>query len=207
MTRIKICGLRRKADMEMANLLKPDFIGFVFAPSRRKVSAEEAAALREILNPGITAVGVFVNEDPVRIKRLLLQNVIDVAQLHGSETEETVRQIRAETGKPVIKAVSVNTAADLLPWKNSSADWLLLDHGNGGSGQRFDWRILKDFNRPYFLAGGLGPENISAALSMVHPPGVDVSSGVEENGFKDFNKTAAFIQAVRTFDQEDSYDR
>ena len=129
----------------------------------------------------------------------------DMAQLHGNETEETVRRIREKTGRPVIKAVSVRTAADLQIWKNSSADFLLLDHGGGGSGEAFDWSILKDFDRPYFLAGGLNPDNIAAALIKVRPPGVDVSSGVETDGYKDRRKIAAFIKAVRKFDEEDSY--
>jgi phosphoribosylanthranilate isomerase len=205
MTRIKICGLKREADIEAVNLLKPDYIGFVFARSFRQISAEKAAALKKKLSPDIKAVGVFVNGDPACIEQLLLEGIIDMAQLHGNETEETVRRIREKTGKPVIKAVSVRTAADLKIWKNSSADFLLLDHGNGGSGEAFDWSILKDFDRPYFLAGGLNPDNIAAALIKVRPPGVDVSSGVETDGYKDRRKIAAFIKAVRKFDEEDSY--
>jgi len=207
MTKIKICGLRRKTDIEMANLLKPDSIGFVFAPSKRMVTAEEAAALKALLIPGITAVGVFVNADPLYIEELLRNNIIDAAQLHGNEAEKTVKKIRQETGRPVIKAVSVNTVSDLEAWKDSCADYLLFDHGNGGSGQLFDWNILKNVNRPFFLAGGLNPDNISEALSKVHPPGVDVSSGVETDGYKDMRKAAAFINAVRNFDREETYGR
>jgi len=207
MTKIKICGLRRKEDVEMINCLKPDFVGFVLAESRRRVTPEEAAALRKVLRADIPAVGVFRNEDPRRIEELLLEGIIDIAQLHGRETEETVRQIRQLTGKPVIKAVSVSTAADPGSWNSSAADCLLLDHGSGGSGQPFDWQLVQNIRKPFFLAGGLTPANVTAALAAVRPAGVDVSSGVETDGYKDRQKITAFIRAVRQYDQEAIYGR
>lgn len=189
-TRVKLCGLRRLEDVEMANALKPDYVGFVFAPrSHRYVTFEQAARLRSALAPGIEAVGVFVNESEENVQRALNEGIIDLAQYHGAE--ENVPSKRS------IKAFTVRSAADVQAANNSAAEHVLLDAG-AGSGITFDWSLLREaIKRPYFLAGGLDAHNVTEAISQLHPFAVDVSSGIETDGFKDFKKAAAFMAAVR----------
>ena len=199
--KLKICGLRREIDITYANQIKPDYIGFVFADSKRKVSEQEAVVLKSKLSKDILAVGVFVNENPKKIVDLLMNRTIDIAQLHGSENEEEIRFIKEATGKKVIKAIKVRTPEDIIKWQDSCADYLLLDNGEG-TGESFNWNILSKLNKtlqmkPFFLAGGLRVENIKEALRAVRPfvPfGIDVSSGVETNGCKDFEKMSQLIK-------------
>ena len=203
MTRIKLCGLKRPCDIEWANALMPDYIGLVFAKkSRRCVSPERAKALRESLDSGIRAVGVFVNEAPEAVAALLNEGIIDIAQLHGGEDEGYIRSLRRLTDKPLIQAFRVDNSADLDRAKASPADMILLDHGAGGTGSAFDWAVLAGFDRPSFLAGGLSPENVARAIEIVHPFAVDVSSGIETEGAKDIVKMTAFVNAVRKINQE-----
>ena len=198
MTKIKLCGLSRPCDIEWANALMPDYIGFVFAQkSKRNVSPERAKALREGLDSNIRAVGVFVNEAPEAVADLLNTGVIDMAQLHGGEDEEYIKALRGLTDKPLIKAFRVDGPADLEKARRSSADYVLLDNGAGGTGTAFDWALLKGFDRPYFLAGGLGPGNVRQAIMALDPFAVDVSSGIETNGAKDYMKMTAFVNATR----------
>ena len=202
MTKIKLCGLSRPCDIETANALRPEYIGFVFAPaSRRYVSPEEAAALKQALIPGIRAVGVFVNEQFETAARLLAEGIIDIAQLHGSEDEKYISRLRAVSGKPVIRAFRVKGEADLRAAEASAADMILLDAG-AGDGKTFDWSLLSSVSRPYFLAGGLTPENAAEAVKRFHPFAVDVSSGIETDGFKDSEKMRAVLRAVREGDSE-----
>lgn len=197
MTKIKLCGLTRPEDITAANALEPDFVGFVFAPkSRRCVTAEQAKALRNRLSPAIQAVGVFVDEEPERVAALLEDGIIDLAQLHGREDENYLERLRALTEKPIIQAFPIKTPEDLERSQSSSADYILLDSG-AGTGTTFDWGLLENLRRPYFLAGGLGPDNVAQAVRTLHPWGVDVSSGIETGGVKDFHKMAAFAAAVR----------
>lgn len=208
MTKIKLCGLRRAEDIEAALLLKPDYIGFVFyKKSKRFISPEEARILKSLLDTGagalrtgdadcIKAVGVFVNEDPKAVANLLEKGMIDLAQLHGDEDEEYIKNLRKYTDRPVIKAFKIKTREDLLKAEISSADMILLDAGMG-DGVSFDWEMLKNFNRPYFLAGGMTPENVTAAIEKLHPYGVDVSSGIETDGVKDVVKMKAFMLNAR----------
>jgi phosphoribosylanthranilate isomerase len=198
MTKIKLCGLTRPCDIEWANALMPDYIGFVFArKSRRYVSPMLARELRGKLDPAIQAVGVFVNEAPEAVAALLNDGVIDLAQLHGSEGEDYIHTLRALTDRPLIQAFRVDGLADLDRAYRSSADHVLLDNGAGGTGMAFDWALLKDFGRPCFLAGGLAPGNVARAIKAVRPFAVDVSSGIETDGTKDNMKMAAFVNAVR----------
>lgn len=200
MTRIKLCGLRRVCDVETANELKPEYAGFVFAPgSKRYVSPAQARELRERLHPGIQAVGVFVDENPQAIAELLGDGTIDIAQLHGKEGEGSIRKLRALTGKPIIKAFRAGIPGWLGEAARSSADFILLDSG-AGTGRVFDWSLLQGMERPYFLAGGLAPENVSEAIRVLHPYAVDVSSGIETDGYKDDTKMAAFVAAARKED-------
>ncbi len=200
--KIKICGLRREVDVEYANQCKPDYIGFVFAKSKRSVSPEEAFVLKSKLSKDIQAVGVFVNETPNNIIDLLEKGIIDIAQLHGSESEDDICQIKETTGKLVIKAIKVRDTMDIIRWQDSKADYLLLDNGEG-TGESFDWGILKKINpffqmKPFFLAGGLCAENVKEACNAVLPfvpMCIDVSSGVEVEGYKDLEKMKQLIKA------------
>ncbi len=197
MTRIKICGLRRQEDIGAVNGFGPDYIGFVFFPgSRRYVKPEEARTLRKGLAPDIESVGVFVDEEPERVAELLEEGIIDIAQLHGHEDETYLARLRKLTGKPLIKAFRIRSAENALQAQDSSADAILLDAG-AGDGKTFDWRWLETVTRPYFLAGGLNPENVGKAVRTLKPYAVDVSSGVETDGFKDIMKMRAFVSAVK----------
>ena len=185
MTKIKCCGLSRLCDIEAAN---------------RYVSADKARALKQALSPEIKAVGVFVNETPEQIAALTDKGIIDVVQLHGNEDEAYIEKLRALTDKPIIKAFRIETVADVEKAVQSTADAILLDSG-AGTGKVFNWKLLADIKRPYFLAGGLAPNNIKQALQQLTPDAVDVSSGIETEGDKDKEKMAAFIAAVRKEDQ------
>ena len=198
MTKIKLCGLTRPCDIQTANRLLPDYIGFVFAPkSRRYVTPEQAAELRGLLNPDLTAVGVFVNEPPKTVAELLDRGVIDIAQLHGTEDEEYISSLRALTDKPLIQAFRIDTEQDIAAAENSTSDYVLLDSGNGGTGTVFDWSLIRRLKRPYFLAGGLTADNVGGAVASLHPYAVDVSSGIETGGVKDEDKMTRFVHAVR----------
>ncbi len=195
-TKVKFCGLKRIEDIEAANALKPDFAGFVFwEKSSRNVSAKDAVALGKALLPEIKKVGVFVDEAPEKVAALLTDKVIDIAQLHGSEDEGYIARLRELTGDaPIIKAFVIRSNDDLERAKESSADYLLLDSGKG-TGQTFNWELIKEagFDRPYFLAGGLGVENVAEAVKELNPYAVDVSSGIETEGIKDPDKMSKFI--------------
>lgn len=201
MTKIKLCGLSRPCDIEAANALRPDYIGFVFASkSRRYVTYEKAAELKKWLSPEIQAVGVFVNEHPQNVAKLLQNGIIDMAQLHGDEDEDYITQLRLLTNKPMIRAFRIETAKDIKNAKQSMADYILLDSG-AGTGTVFDWNLVKSIRRPYFLAGGLDLDNVTDAVKALHPFAVDVSTGIETDGAKDKIKMAAFVAAVRKEDR------
>ena len=201
MTKIKLCGLSRACDIEEANRLQPDYIGFVFAKkSRRCVTAEQAGELKKQLRPEIRAVGVFVNEAPEAVAALLNRGVIDLAQLHGSEDAEYIRRLRDLTESPLIQAFRIRSKEELSRAEASAADEILLDAG-AGTGTVFDWSLLRNMERRYFLAGGLNPENVREAIRDLHPYGVDVSSGIETDALKDRTKMAAFVSAVREEDR------
>lgn len=197
MTKIKLCGLSRACDIEAANELMPDYIGFVFAPrSKRYVTSETATELKRLLVPDIKAVGVFVNENPETVADLLNSGVIDIAQLHGDEDGDYIKRLRQLTDKPIIRAFRIETVRDIEATEQNTADYILLDSG-AGTGTVFDWNLIKNIKRPYFLAGGLSIDNAENAVKMLHPYAVDVSSGIETNGYKDKTKMAAFVAAVR----------
>lgn len=197
MTKIKLCGLSRPCDIEVANELKPEYVGFVFAQkSKRYIQPETAVELKQLLSPEILAVGVFVNENAEKVAELLNTGVIDIAQLHGNEDEDYIRQLKLLTDKPIIKASRIETAGDIADAEQCSADYILLDSG-AGTGTVFDWNLIQGMNRPYFLAGGLGIANVENAVKHLNPFGVDVSSGIETDGLKDKTKMAAFVAAVR----------
>ena len=197
MTKVKLCGLSRESDIAAVNKLKPDLVGFVFAKkSKRYVSPERAAQLRALLAPGILAAGVFVNEPVESVAGLLDRGVINVAQLHGSEDDAYIASLRALTDKPIFRAFKIKSEDDLPAIESCTADLVLLDSG-AGTGKTFDWSLVQSVRRPYFLAGGLDPENVADAIAALHPYGVDVSSGIETDGVKDEVKMAAFVAAAR----------
>ena len=218
MVKIKICGLRRKEDIEMANKYKPDYIGFVFAESPRKVSYEEAKELSGLLSDGIVPVGVFVNEHMKLIVDLFDDGIIKIAQLHGDEDEKYIRNLKdksiEQTGKeiPVINAIEIKDISNdvidyeynnkLLEWRDSASDYFILDSGKG-SGKTFDWNLIDKssefFKNSIFLAGGLNSENLSSAIEEFNPFAVDLSSSVETDGFKDEDKIKEIITIMENY--------
>jgi len=185
MTRIKLCGLMGLDDITYANAVACDYVGFVFAKSRRQISPELAATMRLALKKEIISVGVFVNEQIATIRALVESGTIGMVQLHGDENEQYLTSLQRELSIPVIKAVSITDQKSLLPYLSSPADYLLLDAGKGGTGTRFDWSLAQACTRPFFLAGGLNSENLQEAIRTTHPFAVDLSSGLEKGGRKD----------------------
>lgn len=204
--KIKVCGLKRHEDIESVNLAKPDFCGFIveFEKSSRCVSRELLQELTRDLDPEIIPVGVFVDADPQLPAQLAGKGVIRMIQLHGHEDEAYIRTLRKLTdGRvPLIKAFSIRTAEDLQRAGESSADHILLDQGSGGSGKTFDWSLAEGFDRPFFLAGGLGPANLKEAIDRLSPWAVDLSSSLETDGVKDRDKILEAVKIVRDSGQE-----
>lgn len=196
--KIKLCGLSRPVDIDYVNQVKPDYCGFIvnFPKSRRNVTPEQVRALTARLSGDIIPVGVFVDESVETVAGLLEDGTIAVAQLHGHEDEAYLAALRKLTAKPIWQAFQIRSAADLERAKSSTANLVLLDSGQG-SGVTLDWSILADFPRPYVLAGGLTAENIPTAVQQVKPYAVDLSSGVETEGYKDYEKMLAAVAAVK----------
>lgn len=202
MTKIKICGLQRKEDISYVNKLKPDYIGFVFLQSRRRyISPKDAASLRTLLNTSIQSVGVFVNEPIENVVSLLQSQTIQIAQLHGQEDVFYAQKLKSICNCPIIKAFIIKTKEDIKRAMDYPADYLLLDNGLG-TGETFDWSLVRQIDRPFFLAGGLNSENVQNAISMTHPYAVDTSSGVETDQHKDYEKIKAFIHSVRSYENK-----
>lgn len=200
--RLKFCGLSRFCDILAANRIRPDYVGFVFAPGRRQITADRARQLKAMLDPAIQTVGVFVNEDPETI--LALTPVLDLIQLHGDEDEDYIRHVKRQTGRPVIKALRLGGEGHgreaVLKAQELPCDYLLLDTFSkgqyGGSGRTFDWSLIPALSKPWFLAGGISLENMSRGMAL-GPWCLDVSSGVETEGLKDEEKMRAFAEAFR----------
>lgn len=202
MSFIKICGLRRQEDIEAVNEGLPDFIGFVFAKSKRQITPKQAYELRRYLDPSIKAVGVFVNESPEKVQAICVSGTIDIVQLHGDEDEVYINKLRDKTKCPIIKAIRVKSREDLLGIENLTCDYMLLDAWDknqyGGSGKSFDWTQIGKLPKPFFLAGGLNADNLVTAAKMLNPYCLDLSSGVETDGYKDKNKVINAINIVRS---------
>lgn len=198
MSKVKICGLSRMEDIAIVNRMLPDFIGFVFAPSRRRVDRKTAALLKENLDPRIEAAGVFVNENIDNIAELYKTGIIDLAQLHGDENGGYIRRLKEMCGCRVIKSVGIG---DTLPPLPGEPDYLLFDtlsEQRGGTGRTFKWEILKKYHGlPFFLSGGLSFVNVVDSINLLAPFCVDVSSGVETDGVKDTEKIELFVSLVR----------
>ena len=214
MQKIKLCGMMKPCDIEYANRVKPDFVGFIFANTRRKISAAQAKQFREALDAEIPAVGVFVNEDISVITSLVQNGCIDLIQLHGEEDADYIRRLREICDVPVIKAVKVQTVEQIRQAAALPVDYLLLDTYRkgvlGGTGEAFDWELLREakaaagdtaegalFGKLYFLAGGLHAGNLREAAAL-GSYGLDVSSGIETEGSKDFDKMVEVVNIVRT---------
>ena len=198
MAKIKICGLKRLEDVEIVNKYKPDFVGFVFADSKRKVTPNLARQMKQNLDDSIQSVGVFVDAAIDEILEIHEQGIIDMAQLHGSESDEYIEELRQKSNcqLKIINAIEMDDEKDLLEYDNSTADYLLLDSGKG-SGKTFDWRLIRqDLKKEFFLAGGLNYQNISQAINEFDPYAIDLSSSVETNGYKDELKIKKVMEAM-----------
>lgn len=196
MTRLKICGLFREEDIGYANEVHPEYAGFVFARSRRQVTREMAREFRKLLEHSIFTAGVFVDEEIERIIEILSDDTISIVQLHGHEDEEYIARLREKTSALIIKAVRPDSREDVRKAESSLADYILFDSG-AGTGKTFDWSLLEGFSREYFLAGGLNQGNMADAIEMLNPFAVDLSSGVETDGYKDLEKMKEIRRMVR----------
>lgn len=204
----KICGITRAEDIAVLNTVQPDYIGFVFADmSHRYITPAKAEMLIKELSPQIKKVGVFVDEQPAVIANIARSLPLDIIQLHGNEDEGMIRQIQKLTKTEVWKAVRVKDSSDIEKWQDSSADMLLFDTYNknnfGGTGETFNWQLLKNVKRKFILAGGLNIKNIARAIRTCRPYAVDISSGVETNHIKDARKIKELMLTIRKVDNHD----
>ena len=192
-TKIKICGLRRREDILAVNEAKPDYCGFIieFPSSFRSVTADEVRELVKELDPEIWTVGVFVNAPMELVRTLLDDGTLALAH------ESYIRELKTYTDKPIIKAFSIKTAEDIEKALQSPADYILLDQGGGGTGKTFDWSLIPEIQRPFFLAGGIGASNLGQAIREIHPYAVDLSSSVETEKRKDPMKIRQVVDIVR----------
>ena len=215
--KVKMCGISKVDIITAVVEAKPDYMGLVFAPSKRKVTVEQAKTLVEELHKGcakkygsnteqdkddtIKTVGVFVNETVDNLVTIANEANLDVVQLHGDEDEAFIQSLKERTNVEVWKAIQIRSAADAEAWIDSSADMLLFDayhkDERGGTGDVFDWSCLDTFERPFMLAGGIDSTNVARAIRTVRPYGIDISSGIETNGVKDDEKIKAFTNIVR----------
>ena len=195
---VKFCGMRRREDIEAVNELKPDLVGFILDSTRKRyVDPDTISDLRKSLDPDIKADGVFVNEDISVVVKLLTDGIIDIAQLHGTESDDYIKEVREKTGAKIIKAFGIRSEEDIRKAETSSADLVIVDSPGGGTGSTFDWELLKRIRRPYILAGGLNKDNVEEAVKVLNPYGVDVSSGIETDGYKDISKMRAFMALIK----------
>ena len=216
--KVKMCGISKVETIPAVVEAKPDYMGLVFAPSKRQVTVEQAKILIEELHRGyakkygsdtehdkndtIKTVGVFVNETVDNLVTIANEANLDAVQLHGDEDETFIQSLKERTNVEVWKAVQIRSAADVEKWIDSSADMLLFDayhkDERGGTGEVFDWSSLDTFERPFMLAGGIDSTNVARAIRTVRPYGIDISSGIETNGVKDDEKITAFTKIVKS---------
>ena len=216
--KVKMCGISKVETIPAVVEAKPDYMGLVFAPSKRQVTVDQAKILVEELHRGyakkygsdtehdkndtIKTVGVFVNETVDNLVTIANEANLDAVQLHGDEDETFIQSLKERTNVEVWKAIQIRTAADTEKWIDSSAEMLLFDayhkDERGGTGEVFDWSSLDAFERPFMLAGGIDSTNVARAIRTVRPYGIDISSGIETNGVKDDEKITAFIKIVKS---------
>lgn len=193
MAKIKICGLKRPEDISYVNKLNPDYVGFVLSNGyKRSIDMAQLRKLRDKLNSNIKAVGVFVNEPVDIVNACVKMELIDMVQLHGSEDIEYVKQIKA----PVIKALKPSEF-NLVKDYQAYVDYFLFDSGTG-TGKSFDWSTIPKTDTEFFLAGGIGSNNLREAIGTVKPYAVDLSSSIETDGYKDYDKIKEVIEIVRS---------
>ena len=192
MTKVKICGLSTKEAVKTAVLAGADYIGFVFAPSKRQVTVEQAVELAEIIPANVKKVGVFVSPNRTELLEAIEKVGLDLVQIHGQVVDKLFENLPCAS----IQAVQVDGNGHV---PNSQADYLLFDAPVAGSGQTFDWGQLDTtkLTQPFFIAGGLNEDNVEEAIQHFTPYAVDVSSGVESNGQKDHEKIRRFIERVK----------
>ncbi len=197
--KIKICGIKSIQDLEAINKYKPDYIGLIFADSKRRVTPEQALNIKNHLVNNISTVGVFVNEDVDKVAEIALSTDLNLIQLHGDEDALYIQKLKALTNKKIIKAVRVKDTAQILEADMLPCDFLLLDtfsqHSYGGVGQTFDYSVIPSMKHSYFLAGGLNITNIDNAISQ-NPFALDINSGVEVNGSKNYDKIKEIIKLI-----------
>ena len=198
MTKIKICGIYKDEDADLVNTYRPDYFGMVidFPKSHRNVNNTMAEHLRELISDDIPAVGVFVNRPISQVEELLQDGIINIAQLHGDEDDDYIDKLKKK-GFEVWKTFKIRSIDDIENAKKSHADLILLDNGYG-TGESFDWRLIRGIERPFALAGGLRVDNIKEAIDKYSPYLLDISSGVETNGAKDGRKIKECVEAVRS---------
>lgn len=209
--KVKMCGISKVETIPAVVEAKPDYMGLVFAPSKRQVTVEQAEILVEELHKQcinhydtkvVKTVGVFVNETLDNLVRIADTANLDAVQLHGDEDEAFIQSLKERTNVEVWKAIQIRSAADVEKWIDSSADMLLFDayhkDERGGTGEVFDWSSLDTFERPFMLAGGIDSTNVARAIRTVRPYGIDISSGIETNGVKDDEKITAFTKIVKS---------
>jgi phosphoribosylanthranilate isomerase len=202
--KVKMCGMRREEDIIYANEIRPDYVGFIFADSKRYISPEMAEKFRKGLNENIKVVGVFVNEDVKRMAEIAKKVPLDVIQLHGEERKEDILELKKLLGSEVQiwKAVRVRKREDVIKAMQLPAEKILLDsfakNMYGGTGKLLDISLLTgmSFSKPYFLAGGLNTENIGDIIKKIHPYGIDLSGGIETDGKKDQKKMKKIMEIV-----------
>lgn len=197
--KIKICGINRPVDVQYINESQPDYVGFIvnFPKSHRSVTYNQLGSLAGRVDAPIKKVGVFVDEFPEKIAQVLNENILDIAQLHGRQDEEFIHKLRSLTDKEIWKAFSIENKEDLRQAEASSAHLVLLDNKGGGTGQVFDHSLIRNFQRPYLLAGGMDEETIPSVLEELSPFGIDTSSGTETDKKKDSEKIENIIRMVR----------
>ena len=201
MSKIKICGLTREEDIRYVNECLPDYIGFVFAESRRQVDRKRAARMREKLDGRVCPAGVFVNESADIVAELLNEEIVDIAQLHGDEGEDYIGLLKEKMKRGrIIQAVRVRQREDILEKRQSSADYLLFDtyagQAYGGTGKTFRWELTQGVEREFFLAGGIDSTNIEQAIRVAAPYALDLSSAVETDGKKDREKILEILSKL-----------
>lgn len=208
MTKIKICGLRIQRDIEIVNELKPDFVGFVFAKSKRQVTKEEVISLAKKLDKNIKTVGVFVNESIANIIEISNDCKLDYVQLHGDETNQYIEKIKKLSNVNIIKAFRIKDTnsikeIDIFEKSNYKPNYYLVDAFQegvyGGTGKTVDLELIKSLinNKKVILAGGLTNINVEDYIKKIKPFAVDISGGVETDGYKDYNKIEVFIKTIR----------
>lgn len=201
MSLVKFCGLFRDEDIEYANILKPDYAGFVFAESRRKITIEQSLHFKNMLDKNIKTVGVFLNNSAKEILNICSSNIIDLVQLHGNISEQFINEIKLKTNLEVILAANITKKEDILSLEKSQADYVLLDSKKSGSGRQFDYELLNKalksgFQRKYFIAGGININNIEEILKY-NPYCIDISSGIEKDGVKNYYLMEEIMKKIK----------